>query len=281
MQTDDFFCGKPDEDVDWTDYRSGEWVCQLWELDVELMESLRFGPLPDRPDLDVAVALTRLLHEDFVARGTRHDERMSDEEVVLAVKAHRAVLERLGLERPQLPFRHHSGFYDYWRKNDMSGGGGWQARRECIEELLGPTRQALEDLQETEYEQRFKNGPRGNFKNLIFAAVGPKPQIVLRDAVSNEVEIVRNADNCLVYKDPLPAAHSRPTRRSPASWSPRTVRRRCSSSARTSTNRTATRSERTRNLAQRLGTHTELGGRVWWSLPSPVRGPVTRTAGAG
>ncbi|MFJ8470250.1 hypothetical protein [Streptomyces swartbergensis] len=38
------------------------------------------------------------------------------------------------------------------RKNDMSGGGGWQARRECIEELLGPTKQALEDLQEAEYE---------------------------------------------------------------------------------------------------------------------------------
>ncbi|MFF1598875.1 hypothetical protein ACFVYV_15460 [Streptomyces mirabilis] len=29
--------------------------------------------------------------------------------------------------------------------------------------------------------------------------------MVLRDAVSNEVEIVRNAENCLVYKDPLPA----------------------------------------------------------------------------
>ncbi|MEV7683189.1 hypothetical protein AB0O64_32305 [Streptomyces sp. NPDC088341] len=204
MQTDDFFRSRPDEHVDWPDHRPGEWVCQLWELDVELMESLRFGPLPAHPDLDVAVALTRLLHEDFVARGTRHDERMNDEEVVLAVKAHRAVLERLGLKPPQLPFRHHSGFYDYWRKNDMSGGGGWQARRECIEELLGPTRQALEDLQEAEYEERFKNGPRGTFKNLIFAAVGPKPQIVLRDAVSNEVEIVRNAENCLVYKDPLP-----------------------------------------------------------------------------
>ncbi|MFE6481769.1 hypothetical protein ACFVGN_02320 [Streptomyces sp. NPDC057757] len=205
MQTDDFFHTKPDGTVDWTEYRSGEWVCQLWELDVELMESLRFGPLPAQPDLDVAVVLTRLLHEDFVARGTRHDERLNDEEVVLAVKAHRAVLNRLGVESPQLPFRHHSGFYDYWRKNDMSGGGGWQARRECIEGLLGPTREALEELQEIEYERRFKNGPSGTFKNLIFAAVGPKPKIVLRDAVNNDVEIVQNAENCLVYSDPLSA----------------------------------------------------------------------------
>ncbi|MGW4287389.1 hypothetical protein ACWEIK_10685 [Streptomyces sp. NPDC004673] len=115
------------------------------------------------------------------------------------------MFDRLGLKAPQLPFRHHSGFYDYWRRNDMSDGGGWQTRRECIERLLGPTREALEDLLEAEYEQRFKKGPRGSFKNLIFAAVGPKPQVVLRDAVSNEVEIVRNAENCLVCKDRLPA----------------------------------------------------------------------------
>ncbi|WP_405551034.1 hypothetical protein OG215_40350 (plasmid) [Streptomyces globisporus] len=157
MQTDDFFHST--EHVDWPDIRPGEWVSQLWELDVELVESLRFGPLSAHPDLDVAVALTRLLHEDFVSRGTSHDERMNDEEVVLAVKAHRAVLERLGLEPPQLPFRHHSGFFDYWRRNNMSGGGGWQARRECIEELLGPTRQALEDLQEAEYEQSVHERP--------------------------------------------------------------------------------------------------------------------------
>lgn len=164
MQTDDFFHGT--EHVDWPDIRPGEWVSQLRELDVELMESLRFGPLPAHTDLDVAVALTRLLQEDFVSRGTIHDERMNDEEVVLAVKAHRAVLERLGLEPPQLPFRHHSGFFDYWRKNGMSGGGGWQARRECIEELLGPTRQALEDLQEAEEPEAAETLYRRLYRSL-------------------------------------------------------------------------------------------------------------------
>ncbi|WP_406110265.1 hypothetical protein OG698_45945 [Streptomyces sp. NBC_01003] len=113
--------------------------------------------MPDHLHLEVAAALTRLLHEDFVARGTRHDERMNDEEVVLAVKAHRAVLERLGLEPPKLPFRHHSGFYHYWRKNDMSGGGGWQAHRECIEGLLGPTRQALDGFGHVQ-QQRLSAG---------------------------------------------------------------------------------------------------------------------------
>ncbi|MFE4461372.1 hypothetical protein ACFROC_28815 [Nocardia tengchongensis] len=43
-------------------------------------------------------------------------------------------------------------------------------------------------------------------KNLIFAANGPKPELVLRDAVSNDIEIVKNGQHCLVYDQPLPAA---------------------------------------------------------------------------
>jgi len=40
---------------------------------------------------------------------------------------------------------------------------------------------------------------------LIFAADGPKPELVLRDAVNNTIEIVKHADRCLVYDRPLPA----------------------------------------------------------------------------
>ncbi len=42
-------------------------------------------------------------------------------------------------------------------------------------------------------------------KNLIFAANGPKPELVLRDAVNNDIEITKNAEHCLVYDQPLPA----------------------------------------------------------------------------
>jgi very-short-patch-repair endonuclease len=48
-------------------------------------------------------------------------------------------------------------------------------------------------------------GVEGNTKNLIFAANGPKPDIVLRDAMSNDIEIVANAQYCLVYDQPIPA----------------------------------------------------------------------------
>lgn len=187
-------------------FSSGNGWAQPWVLDTELVESMRFGPPTGHTDLEVAIALTRLLHHDFVSHGTDGKGRhLDDESVPIVIKAHRAVLERLALEPPSWPFRSFDGprgFGTYWRDNDMSGS--WKARRDCIEQLLGPARDALEDLQELEYERRFTKGPSGSFKNLIFAADGAKPQIVLRDAVNNDVEIVRNSDNCLVFNDPLP-----------------------------------------------------------------------------
>jgi very-short-patch-repair endonuclease len=46
-------------------------------------------------------------------------------------------------------------------------------------------------------------GVDGELKNLIFAADGPKPRIVLRDALNNLIEIVENEEYCLVYNRPL------------------------------------------------------------------------------
>ncbi|HIA51759.1 MAG TPA: hypothetical protein EYN91_06670 [Candidatus Melainabacteria bacterium] len=46
-------------------------------------------------------------------------------------------------------------------------------------------------------------GVAGAPKNLIFAADGPKPEIVLSDAINNDIRIVKNADNCLVYDRPI------------------------------------------------------------------------------
>jgi very-short-patch-repair endonuclease/predicted regulator of amino acid metabolism with ACT domain len=48
-------------------------------------------------------------------------------------------------------------------------------------------------------------GVVGAMKNLIFASIGAKPDIVIRDAVSNDVEIVRNADKVLVFEKALPS----------------------------------------------------------------------------
>ncbi len=46
-------------------------------------------------------------------------------------------------------------------------------------------------------------GVRGEMKNLIFAADGPKPRIVLHDAISNDLKVVENEQYCLIYDQPL------------------------------------------------------------------------------
>lgn len=42
-------------------------------------------------------------------------------------------------------------------------------------------------------------------KNLIFASTGPKPEIVLLDAIHNQLKVVKNAEFCLFYDDPIPS----------------------------------------------------------------------------
>jgi hypothetical protein len=44
----------------------------------------------------------------------------------------------------------------------------------------------------------------GAMKNLIFASIGEKPELIFRDAINNDVEIVKNADKILIYDRPLP-----------------------------------------------------------------------------
>ncbi len=53
-------------------------------------------------------------------------------------------------------------------------------------------------------ERAGARGATGEMRNLIFASVGRKPQIVLRDAVANVIEVTEGADRCLIYDRPLP-----------------------------------------------------------------------------
>lgn len=50
---------------------------------------------------------------------------------------------------------------------------------------------------------RLKGGVPGSVKNLVFAANGPKPEIILADAVSNDIKIVKNEKYCLIYDKPI------------------------------------------------------------------------------
>jgi hypothetical protein len=46
-------------------------------------------------------------------------------------------------------------------------------------------------------------GVRGEMKNLIFAPLGPKPKIVLSDAINNDLQLSDNPGGALVYDRPL------------------------------------------------------------------------------
>jgi hypothetical protein len=52
---------------------------------------------------------------------------------------------------------------------------------------------------------RISGGVSGAPKNLIFASPGPKPEIVIQDAINNDIRIVRNEEHCLVYDRPIQA----------------------------------------------------------------------------
>lgn len=58
-----------------------------------------------------------------------------------------------------------------------------------------------EDLADLLFEVELARGAGvpGAPKNLIFAADGPKPDLVLLDSVNNDISIVKNAQYCLVY----------------------------------------------------------------------------------
>lgn len=53
---------------------------------------------------------------------------------------------------------------------------------------------------------RISSGVSGAPKNLIFASTGPKPEIVIQDAINNDIRIVRNEEHCLVYDRPIQAS---------------------------------------------------------------------------
>ncbi|MFJ8613582.1 hypothetical protein ACIRH0_41380 [Streptomyces sp. NPDC093675] len=80
----------------------------------------------------------------------------------------------------------------------------------AVPELTAVARKVLVEYEAPELEQVLASlgmtGVDGEFKNLIFAANGPKPEIVLRDAVNNRLDIVRNDEYCLTYARPLRAA---------------------------------------------------------------------------
>ena len=90
----------------WDSYLAGEevvtnaWsaeVTQQSALDMPLLEGLLHGPDDDRGDLEIAVPLARVVHDEFDAYGTSGSP-LSNEDSRLLIRALKAVLARLGID---------------------------------------------------------------------------------------------------------------------------------------------------------------------------------------
>src|SRR5437016_2269300 len=82
-------------------------------LNLELLRQLRKGPLPEKDDAEVAVALARLVHDELELYGTTGGQVITDAGMSAALLALRAAVQRLGLTfNPQ--FRDLRSFRTYW-----------------------------------------------------------------------------------------------------------------------------------------------------------------------
>ena len=144
-------------------------------------------------DIDAAYGLAQLAHEELLEYGTHnHQLRLNDEELTTVLRALRAVLKRVGIEFNP-PFRDFKGFHGYWSSHEMAGS--WAARRGYLNDLFSPVYSRLDELEGERIEVCSVRGADGELKNLIFASTGPKPEIVLRDAINNVIEVTKNALN--------------------------------------------------------------------------------------
>ncbi|MGQ0482027.1 MAG: abortive infection family protein [Pseudonocardia sp.] len=124
------------------------WDTATSVLDDATVDKLRRAPLDETGDVSACLGLLELAQEELEAYGTGGGERLDDQQIGLVIQALEAVTKRLGIP-VELPFRDFRRFKSYWIKQGASGGGGWQARRDLIEELLEPTRRKLLRIDET------------------------------------------------------------------------------------------------------------------------------------
>ena len=133
------------------------------ELDRELIEKLRRGPLSECDDVQVAVALTRLVYDEYVGYGTGGPQYFDNDQSALALRGLKSILKRLGIEG-EFPFRDFNSFHAYWSGEGMSGAGGWAARRGVLGGLFEPIHVRLEELEDDQYAKDLADPVSGGVK---------------------------------------------------------------------------------------------------------------------
>lgn len=114
------------------------------QVDTALLERLLVGPDASRGDIEVAVALARFVHQEYAAFATE-GSALTPDDSRLALRSLSAVLDRIQVGLPDLPFRDFDTFKKHWRTSGATGNGSWQLRRDMLDELFEPLHQALAD----------------------------------------------------------------------------------------------------------------------------------------
>lgn len=146
MRPDDFFLAEPDP--------VNPWGGSVGRPNVTFLEQLRRGPVPGSDDLDVAIGLARLVHDDLESYGTGGGERLSNDDIALALRTLRAVLQRLGVDF-DVPFRDYTTFKNHWLREGAYGS--WQSRRDLLDELFEPVHLRLIRLEDQAIESTLAN----------------------------------------------------------------------------------------------------------------------------
>ncbi|GAB2457042.1 hypothetical protein HD599_003334 [Conyzicola lurida] len=111
-------------------------------LNTALLDSITRGPVAEFSDIEIAVALARLAHEEFQEFGTSAHQAATEPGSRSILTALRAVTRRLGIPFDP-PFTDFTRFRTYWIGQGAAGAGGWQARREILDRIFEPLHSAL------------------------------------------------------------------------------------------------------------------------------------------
>jgi hypothetical protein len=148
VRPDHFFKQVTAHGTDGWDLNGEPWGVET-VFDHDLVDALRREPLDGRSDIDAALALAQLLHDDLQRYGTGGGEKLSDQEMSVAIRTLRAVLRRLAVPFT-IPFRDFTSFRSFWISHGASGS--WQARRDLLDSLFGELHTRLTRLEEGMYE---------------------------------------------------------------------------------------------------------------------------------
>lgn len=129
-------------------------------LNREKIEGILTGALVGITDVDAAVALARLVHDEFETFGTGGNPYADDEDSARALLALRQVLKRLRIEFDP-PFRDFRTFRQFWIREGAANS--YQARRNILSRLFDDIHERLVQLELSTIESTLSSpiSPRG------------------------------------------------------------------------------------------------------------------------